>query len=96
MTDKVISMKDFLKTKEQLETNTPAPEQLDITLDYDDLMFAAWVLENLAETGEININNLIQAYGTVAEILMGVAEDLDLDLGDEGLEIELEGETYDN
>ena len=77
MTDKVISMQDFLNTKKEIEEGD-APEQLDITLDYDELMFVVEVFEHLAETGELNINNMIQAYEIVADIMMGVAEDLEL------------------
>jgi hypothetical protein len=68
MTDKVISMADFRKTEEQLETD--AIDRTDIVLDYGALMSASYTLSHLAETGEVMTDDLIKAYELVAGILL--------------------------
>lgn len=85
MNDKVISMADFMKTKEALETGKEL-DRTDVQLDYNEIMFSAQTLADLAETGEVSMSELVATYEIVANILMQVLDE------EQGLQMEMEFE----
>ena len=72
MRDKVISMADFRRTERALEKKrVEAPE---LVVGYEELMYAAGVLESLAETGEVDLQQLTDTYELVAKITFDVLD----------------------
>ncbi len=75
MTDKVISMADFKRTERALEENhLEAP---DLVVGYEELMYASGVLEDLANTGEVNFQHLVDTYELVAQLMFDVMETIE-------------------
>ncbi len=72
MTDKVISMADFKRTERALkEERVDAP---DLVVGYEQLMYASGVLEDLANTGEVNIQHLADTFELVSELMHNVLD----------------------
>ncbi len=72
MTDKVISMADFKRTEKALEEKRL--EAPDLVVGYEELMYASSVLEDLANTGEVNFQQLADTYELVAQLMLDVME----------------------
>ena len=72
MTDKVISMADFKRTERALEKKQI--EAPDLVVGYEELMYASSVLEDLANTGEVNFQHLADTYELVTEIMHNVLD----------------------
>ena len=75
MADKVISMADFKRTEKALEENRL--EAPDLVVGYEELMYASSVLEDLANTGEVNFQHLVDTYELVAQLMLDVMETIE-------------------
>lgn len=75
MTDKVISMADFKRTEKALEENRL--EAPDLVVGYEELMYASSVLEDLANTGEVNFQHLVDTYELVANLMLDIMETIE-------------------
>ncbi len=81
MTDKVISMADFQRTKDEIEGREHNATH--ITIEYDELVFASDTLVHLAKTGEIVVSEMVDTYEIVANVLKTLLDEIGDDEDDD-------------
>ena len=76
MTDRVISMEEFLQSKQNIEEGVEEGlDRTDVVLDYHELVWAGDTLHDLAETGGITGRHIFELYRIVSELAMSILDD---------------------
>ena len=83
MVDKVISLEDFKKTKEDLEQGTYGKEQEPIFVEPELIDFVVATMSAMQEQGSVDLKELSLAYLCMADIMQSVAEQMGITIDEE-------------
>lgn len=80
MVDKVISLEDFKKTKEDLEQGTYGDDLAPLFVEPELIDFVVATMSAMQEQGSVDLKELSLAYMCMADIMQSVAEQMGIDL----------------